>query len=247
MMLSRFDSFHRSYLIKLLIVLFVLAIALTSSISSYISGQWPWQEVPRISHLKQLKAIQKNGLSLPGWQTLNQQIVEIGGHKWSAQEIVPVTATDQTAVWLLLRPQTWARDLPQIDWMDINGMRQWTVDSSKALNFAVASESGSSRSHSVKARFFRGWTQRRTDAVLQWYAWPNGGHPAPSHWFWADQLQQLHNRRRLSWVAVSIQIPIKPLGEIDTAQAEAETLAKLVQSALMKDVFQTSQPVRTMH
>jgi cyanoexosortase B-associated protein len=247
MMLSRFDSFHRSYLIKLLIVLFVLAIALTSSISSYISGQWSWQEVPGISHLKQLKAIQKNGLSLPGWQTLNQQTVEIGGHKWSAQEIVPVTATDQTPVWLLLRPQTWARDLPQIDWTDINGVRQWTVDSSKALNFAVASESGSSRSHSVKAHFFRGWTQRRTDAVLQWYAWPNGGHPAPSHWFWADQLQQLHNRRRLSWVAVSIQIPIKPLGEIDTAQAEAETLAKLVQSALMKNVFQTSEPVRTMH
>jgi cyanoexosortase B-associated protein len=248
MTLSRFDSFHRSYSIKRLVVLFVLAIALVGTIPSYINGQWRWQNVPEVSHLKQLKAIQKNGLSLPGWQTLDQQTVEIGGHKWSAQAIIPAGATaDQPAVWLLLRPQTWAQDLPQIDWTDINGVRQWTADSKKSLKFAVTSKDDGSQSHSIKADFLRGWTHRRTDAVLQWYAWPNSGHPAPSRWFWADQFQQLRHRRRLPWVAVSIQIPIKPLGEIATVQTEAETLGKLVQSTLINRVFQTGETVGQLH
>jgi cyanoexosortase B-associated protein len=68
--------------------------------------------------------------------------------------------------------------------------------------------------------------------VLQWYAWSKGGHPAPSHWFWADQWTQLRDRQRLSWVAVSLQMPIKPLGEIASAQSELEALGKLVQSTL---------------
>ncbi|QYO68318.1 cyanoexosortase B system-associated protein [Leptolyngbya sp. 7M] len=254
MLPSQLDSFYRSTLIKQLVVLMILAIALAGAIPSYLTSQWPWQKVPEISQLKQLKDMQKNGLSLPGWQTLSQRTVEIGGHKWSAQEIVLATVDsqidlqvdsqvdlqmDSQPVWLLLRPQTWARDLPQVDWMDINGVRQWTADSRKALEFTLPvadSQSQPNRTYSVKARFFRGWTQRRTDAVMQWYAWPDGGHPAPSHWFWADQLQQLRHRQHLPWVAVSIQIPIKPLGDIKTAEAEAKALAQLVQTTLMKSL-----------
>lgn len=242
-MLSGFDSFHRSLLIKLLIVLFVLAVALTGAIPGYVNGQWAWRQIPEISQLKLLKVMQKNGLSLPGWQTLEQKTVEIGGHKWSAQAIVPEAKTKAVTpsrpVWLLLRPQTWSKDMPQIDWTDINGVQQWTVDAQRQLSFAVKPVSlVNSAEAQVNARFFRGWSHKRTDAVLQWYAWSNGGHPSPSHWFWADQLMQLHDRQRLAWVAVSIQIPIKPLGEIDPVQSEAKALAELVQSTLISEVFQ---------
>lgn len=236
-------SISRLPLIKFLIVLFVLAIALAGAVPGYFYNSWAWQKTPSISNVKQLKTVQKSGLSLPGWRTIEQKTVEIGGHKWSAQAILPETAATETEIetpqvtWLLLRPQTWEKDMPQIDWTDINGVQQWRTDSHKRLQFAVTPNQQPKDTVQVKARFFRGWTQKRTDAVLQWYAWADGGDSAPSHWFWADQLTQLQHRQRLAWVAVSIQIPIKPLGEIDTAQADAEALGQLVQSTLNTTVF----------
>jgi cyanoexosortase B-associated protein len=222
---------------RLFVVLFVLAIALTNVIPGYLGQPWPWQQVPKVSQIAQLKALQKTGLKLTGWQMLEQKVIEIGGHKWSAQAMVPVTSngaldseTSPDPVWLLLRPQTWDQDMPQIDWVDINGVRQWTTDQQQQISFAAGTAQ-------VEARFLRGWTEKATEAVLQWYARPGGGHPAPSRWFWADQWAQLHQRQRQPWVAVSIQVPIEPLGEIEAVRAEATSLGKLVQSALMTDVF----------
>lgn len=223
---------------KLLAVLFILTLALTSAIPGYLKGHWVWQQVPDIQQVEQLKAIQEQGLSLPGWRILEQDLLELGGHKWSVQAMVPTVAkaaTLQDAVWLLLRPQTWTKDMPQVDWMDINGAQQWTEDSQRQIQFDVQMPEG--ETFPVKARFLRGWSQKRTNAVLQWYAWSKGGHPAPSHWFWADQWAQLRQRQRLAWVAVSIQMPIQPLGEIETAQTEIESLGRLVQSALMKSAL----------
>jgi len=236
------QSTTRSPLLRLLVPLFLLAIALTCTIPGYLGQPWPWQQVPKISQIAQLNALQKTGLELPGWQLLEQKVVEIGGHKWSAQAIIPSSvpasalpdlspANSRSAVWLLLRPQTWDKDMPQIDWMDINGMRQWTTDQQQQLEFAAGETQ-------IEAQFLRGWTERRTQAVLQWYARVEGGHPAPSHWFWADQWSQLRHRQRQPWVAVSLQIPIEPLGEIDAVRAEAASLGKLVQLALMADVFE---------
>ena len=228
----------RPPLLNALVALFVLTIALTHALPGYLGQPWPWQQIPKISQMAQLKALQKTGLDLPGWQTLEQKVVEIGGHKWSAQSMVPAAAgepssqaSSQRPIWLLLRPQTWDKDMPQIDWMDINGARQWTADQQQQLDF----NTGTAR---VNARFLRGWTERGTDAVLQWYARPGGGHPAPSQWFWADQWAQLRHRQRQPWVAVSLQIPIEPLGEIEAMRAEATSLGKLVQSALTADVFE---------
>jgi cyanoexosortase B-associated protein len=225
---------NRLPLVKLLVVLFVLAVALTSTLSGYLGERWVWQQVPELHNVQQLKLVQQKGLALPGWHTLEQNVVEIGGHKWSAQAIVPeteaATATLQQAVWLLLRPQTWAKDLPQIDWVDIKGVQRWDTDSRQQISFTGQSVTG--EPVQVKAHLLRGWTSKRTNAVLQWYAWSKGGHPAPSHWFWADQWTQLRDRQRLSWVAVSLQMPIKPLGEIASAQSELEALGKLVQSTL---------------
>ncbi len=220
-------------LMRLLVVLFVLAIALTSAIPGYLGQPWPWQQIPKLTQTAPLKALQKTGLKLPGWQTLEQKTIEIGGHKWSAQAIVPVGSASEAMpnpVWLLLRPQTWDKDMPQIDWVDINGVRQWTADQQQQLSFSAGTAQ-------VEARFLRGWTERATEAVLQWYAQPDSGHPAPSRWFWNDQWRQLRHRQRQAWVAVSLQIPISPLGEIETVRAEATSLGKLVQLALMADVF----------
>jgi cyanoexosortase B-associated protein len=231
------DQSSRSGFVKLLVILFVLAIALASAVPGYLGGKWTWQQTPQFENLSAFQAVLQDGLALPGWQTVDQQTIEIGGHKWSAQAILPATAGEpspQKTVWLLLRPQTWERDLPQIDWTDINGVQQWETDSRQQIQFTVQPLAHQSR---VTASFFRGWTAQRTSAVLQWYAWADGGHPAPSQWFWLDQWRQLRDRQRLAWVAVSIQMPIKPFGEIETVAAEAETLAQLVQTTLIEQVF----------
>jgi cyanoexosortase B-associated protein len=223
---------QRSPLIPILVVLFILAIALTSAIPNYFSGNWVWRREAKLERVAQLKAIQKAGLALPGWKTLEQDTVELGGHKWSIQAIVPEaqakTATVDDATILMLRPQTWQRDMPQVDWVDINGAQRWTADSLETISLALPD-----RSTTIRARFLRGWHEKRTYAALQWYAWEKGGSPAPASWFWADQASQLRDRHRSAWVAVSILIPIQPLGDIAPVRPEAEALGQLVQTTLM--------------
>jgi cyanoexosortase B-associated protein len=222
-----------SPLTKLLIVLFILSIAAFIAIPNYFTGNWVWKNTPKLENVKELKAIQSTGLALPGWKTLEQGKVDIGGHKWSIQAIVPEAEAQnadlETAPVLMMRPQTWQRDMPQVDWVDVNGAQRWTADSVQSLKFSVP---GSDQPVEVKARFLRGWHERKTYAVLQWYAWKTGGSPAPAAWFLTDQLAQLRDRRRANWVAVSILIPIQPLGDINTVKSQAETLGKLVQSTL---------------
>jgi len=232
MISSRPDS-SRSPRSKLLIVLFMLAIATFITLPNYFTGNWAWQRVSQLEPVETLKAIQSKGLALPGWHTLEQDRLEIGGHKWSVQAIVPeaeaATATIQEATLLMLRPQTWQRDMPQVDWVDINGAQRWTADSMQSLKFAVP---GTGQPIEIETRFFRGWHEKQTYAVLQWYAWKTGGSSAPGSWFWTDQFSQLRDRRRTAWVAVSILMPIPPLGDINTHKPQAEALGKLVQSTL---------------
>jgi cyanoexosortase B-associated protein len=238
-MLSPSDSPNRVPLYKYLIVLFVLTIAVIIAVPNYFTGQWVWKNEIELTNISELRSLQQTGLMLPGWQTVNQQAGEIGGRKWSVQGMIPDAtepATPQNTVWLLLRPQPWHRDMPQVDWMDINGTQQWTTDTKRSLQLTVVNPS-SQIPVSIQARFLRGWNQQRTYAVLQWYAWADGGSPAPSRWFWADQRSQLFHRTRTSWVAVSILIPIKPLGDIETVRSQATELGELVQTALMQDVF----------
>jgi cyanoexosortase B-associated protein len=238
-MISLPQSSARSPIPKLLTVLFILAIATFIIIPNYFTGNWVWQRVPQLEHIKELKAIQTTGLALPGWHTLEQSKLEIGGHKWSVQAIVPdaeaKTATLRDATLLMLRPQTWQRDMPQVDWIDINGAQRWTADSMQSLKFAVPNAVPStSQPIEIETRFLRGWHEKQTYAVLQWYAWKTGGSSAPGAWFWTDQFSQLRDRRRTAWVAASILIPIQPLGDITPHKPQAEALGKLVQSTLTR-------------
>jgi cyanoexosortase B-associated protein len=246
-MMSPLKSFQLPQTLKLLIVLLVLAIAAVPALPNYFTQDWFWNHPPAVPTLEQLKSLQQAGLTLPGWETLNHQIVEIGGKKWSTQTL---SATSPIAepelpnqVQLFLRPQTWYRDQPEVEWMDINGGQRWTADSLQHLHFTVEppSTSGSQAPVIVEARFLRSWSKQQTYAVLQWYAWTKGGSSAPSRWFWADQLTQLRtslqgdrgDRQRMPWVAVSLLIPIQPLGEIESVQPLAESLGQVVQSTLM--------------
>ncbi|MGB3495526.1 MAG: cyanoexosortase B system-associated protein [Elainellaceae cyanobacterium] len=277
--------------LRLLIAVIVLAIATFSILPNYFTGNWLWNTPPVLAQASQLNRLRAEGLALPGWQTLEQQTVSISGSKWSIQAIQPEanvadpegldsqgsdaasstrfspSSQPNRPILVMLRPQVWHREQPQVEWMDINGAQQWTVDhrqriflntegaessssdsellNSESLNLELSNSkplnSGlldlGDRSVSFTARYFRGWSRQQTSAVVQWYAWTTGGSPSINPWFWADQWQQLRDRQRMPWVAVTVLIPIKPLGNIDTARTTAKSLSQTLQAQLIRDVL----------
>lgn len=218
--------------VALVLLLLLLGIG---AVPGYLTGHWSWAQPLPVTTLKQLQKL-RTGLTLPGWQIIEQQQKMIGGHKWSVQVIKQ--EHEQTEAMLLLLPQNGPKDQPQVEWTDIDGVRRWKTDQYRSAHFTVepprALEPGTDVN--VEARFFRGWTDQQTFAVLEWYAWPRGGHPAPSRWFWVDQLAQWRYTR-VPWVAVSILIPIEPLGEVETSWPLAQSLGQTVQAALMAGPF----------
>ncbi|MEM9816236.1 MAG: cyanoexosortase B system-associated protein, partial [Cyanobacteria bacterium P01_D01_bin.6] len=64
-----------------------------------------------------------------------------------------------------------------------------------------------------------------------------GGHFAPGKWFWADQAQQWQQRQRLPWVAVSILLPIEPVGDIRAHREAIIEVAQAVQQGLISSTF----------
>ncbi|NER28756.1 MAG: cyanoexosortase B system-associated protein [Symploca sp. SIO1C4] len=223
---------------RIALLCFLLILIVMGAVPSYWRGNWSLSQLPPVINLKQIRAIRNTGLELTEWKTIQQETVELGGNKWSFQAI---KGDYSKPILLLLRPQDSSKSQPQVDWADINSSRRWNTDSDKMIKFTVESSQlsqsvGASKLEktvTVEARLFRAWTNRQTFAVLQWYAWSEGGHPAPVRWFWAEQLAQLH-RRRVPWVAVCIQIPIRPLGKLEEFQPLATSLAKIVQNALMR-------------
>ncbi len=236
-------ALQRLPLSRMLVLLFLLVIIGLGAVPGYLKGgHWSWQQPLTVATLKQLKSIRQTGVNVPGWRSVTQKEVTIGGHKWSLQEIAPQSAdptnTDPKAM-LLLLPQDSNKSQPQVEWTDISSAQRWQQDSEQRLKFIARVPSSASQPaiQPVEANFFRAWNQRQTYAVVQWYAWTTGGHPAPSHWYWADRLTQLQ-RSRLPWVAVAILIPIEPLGDIETARPQAEALGRSVQTALMQGALQ---------
>jgi cyanoexosortase B-associated protein len=215
---------------QIIIIIILVILLIIGAFPGYLrGGNWTWSDLPQVENINQVKSVLKTGLELPGWQIIKQQEVRIGGHKWSAQMM---KQENSKPVMLLLLPQSYYLNKPEVEWMDINGIERWKTDSNRQLNFTITKNS---RSVSVKARFFRAWNQQ-TFAVVQWYAFNNGGHFSPANWFWQDQLAQLSDRR-VPWVAVCLKIPIEPLGELKDAQSVAESLAKTVQTQLNNTVF----------
>lgn len=215
---------------KIALLLLLVVLVGLGTIPGYLAGgKWQWMAPPKVTTLSELKALKNTGLSLSGWQTVGKEIPTIGEHKWLKQDLINST---QTQAILLLFPQNGPIDQPQVEWSDINGTLAWKTDSEEMKEF-TASEAR------VTARYFRGWTNRQTYAVLQWYAWSSGGHPAPSRWFMVDRLAQLQ-RRRAAWVAVTLLLPTEPLDDIQKSWSKMESLAQTVQSSLMSSALRPS-------
>jgi cyanoexosortase B-associated protein len=233
-------------LIKALILVILMAFATITVLPSYWSGQWPWMTPPGVAQIQSLRTLKTTGLSLPGWQSDYQEIVSFGGNQWSVQQFTPeqasekASAHDQGDFLLLLKPQTEPKNQPEVEWLDLKGAQQWTTDSRRQLRLRATTSTADTLDFDVQANFLRVWNQQQTYAALQWYAWPGAGHPAPGHWFWGDQKAQWQAHQRLPWVAVSLLVPIEPLGNIIGYQEYIEHLGDKVQTALQVQVFKSS-------
>jgi cyanoexosortase B-associated protein len=144
---------------------------------------------------------------------------------------------------LLLLPQNGPRNQPEVEWTDVSGWGKlrwgkWDVAQSRSAQFTATKPANSAENGKipVEAMFFRASTDQETFAVLQWYALPNSGYSSPFRWFLADQLAQLQ-KTRAPWVAVSILIPMEPLGQVETTWPLAKSIGETVQSTLMGRPF----------
>ena len=224
--LSRMQK--RWSILRISLILLLSTLIIIGAAPGYIrGGNWSWLNVPPTANIQQIKGILSTGLGLDNWQIVERQQIKIGGHRWVGQII---KQEDSQPIMLLLKPQTYYLNKPEVEWMDINGLERWKTDSHSQIQFTV---SQGQNSLPTTARFFRAWNQRQTFAVVQWYAFPQGGHYAPSSWFWRDLMAQLGGKR-ISWVAVSLRIPINPLKELETARPFAQSLAEQVQAGLQK-------------
>lgn len=236
-MISGRKLLQQYQLSKIVVLLFLLLLVGAVAIPGYATGRWPWTNPPPVTNLKQLKTLRQEGLTLPGHSALRvQNNVQIGGHRWLVQEIKEIQHPERIAIVLLL-PQNGPKDQPQVEWLDIDGFHRWQREADRPLRFTVKSSSiPNQRPTNVTAQFFRSWTPQQTFAVLQWYAWANGGSPATSRWFWEDSIARLSNRRA-SWVAVSIIVPIQSDVDIELYRPLLKSLGEIVQSRLMAEIF----------
>jgi len=216
---------------QVVVLLLLLLLFAIGSVPGYLTGYWQWKQLAPVTSLNELKHIRNSGLTLPGWQTIEQTEQEIGEHKWSLQVIKKEDSHTQAI--LLLLPQNGPMDKPEVEWTEVNGWGKsrwgkWEIAQYRSANFTVKQPTETK----VEARFFRASTKQETFGVLQWYALPNGGNPSPLNWFLADQLAQWR-KQRVPWVAVSVLIPMEPLGKVEKIWSLAESIGQMVQAALM--------------
>ncbi|MEH2287704.1 cyanoexosortase B system-associated protein [Nostoc sp.] len=236
-MISFSKFFKENQLTQVAALLLLLVLLAMAGVPGYLTGHWQWKQPPAVPTLHELKQIRKTGLTLSGWQTIEQSEQQIGEHNWSLQ-VIKKEGSESQAI-LLLLPQNGPMDQPEVEWTDVNGWGRsrwgkWDVAQSRSAEFTVkpSAQSAANVETKVEARFFRASTPQQTFAVLQWYAMPDDGNPSPFHWFLADQLAQWR-KQRIPWVGVSILIPMEPLGQVETSWSLAQSIGETVQAALM--------------
>lgn len=214
------------------------ALVAIAAVPSYLSGQWPWSADLPVPHSQAVRSLIETPLEIPGWEATYQQEVGIGGDRWSLAEYrrPEGAAPDAESFALLLRPQMSGDQQPEVEWVDLRGAQSWQVNDRHTVRFTTSANEQTAPA-SVTTRYFRGVADRSTLAVMQWYAWPSGGHFAPGKWFWADQAQQWRYRQRLPWVAVSVLLPIEPVGDIRPHTETVTAIAQAVQQSLLTSTF----------
>ena len=227
MVLSLFSSDSKSRIWPRWLTVAVLAAVIAAvAIPQYVSGQWPWQSPPGVPQIRTIRELKETGLAVEGWAQDFQQKVPIGGSQWSVQQLTHVDESEPQQMVLFLKPQGQADDQPEVEWIDLEGSQRWQTSDQRRLRVGTLS-----------IDTFRAWTSTQTFAVAQWYALPKGGHPAPYHWFWRDQTYQWSRRERLPWVAVSVLLPMPPLGDVSLFYSDLENLSQQVQESLENSVF----------
>ncbi|MBD0335923.1 MAG: cyanoexosortase B system-associated protein [Cyanobacteria bacterium Co-bin13] len=220
--------------LKILLVVSLAAIAAFAAPNLLSGGAW--MQPPQVAQIQALRVLRQEGLELPGWTSKGHHAVPINRNDWLLSEYVAQSNPAQTPsvqqMAVLLRPQPDHSNQPALEWVDLAGAQEWTSDSHRTVRFTVESPQG--QPVVVKARFSRGWNQQQTFAVLQWYAWPTGGNFSPNRWFWADQGAQWRSGRRMPWVAVSLLLPIDPLGDIQPYEPFALAVGQQIQATLLQ-------------
>lgn len=219
------DPKSRSWL-RWLVVVVLAAMVAVAATPQYLGGKLPWQSPPSVVHLETIRGLKDTGLSLEGWSENLQQKISLGGDQWSVQQLTDTTGSDLDQMILFLKPQGQSKDQPEVEWIDLQGAQKWETSHHRRLHLG-----------SLHIDTFRAWTSSQTFAVAQWYALPQGGHPAPNHWFWRDQNYQWRRSERLPWVAVAVMLPMPPLGDIALVYPTLERLSQLVQTTLVETVF----------
>jgi cyanoexosortase B-associated protein len=211
-----------------------------AALPNYLSGQWPWSNDLQVPQLAELRELRKTPISVPGWELQHQQEVSIGGNPWGLAEYrLPGhadAAIDGNFI-LLVRPQTSHDKQPEVEWVDLQGSQGWQIDDRHTVRLTVDNASG--QPIPVTARYFRGIGDNRTFAIMQWYAWPTGGHFAPGKWFWADQGRQWRHGERMPWIAVSVLLPIEPVGDIRPHTDAMVAIAQAVHQSLLMSTWQS--------
>jgi cyanoexosortase B-associated protein len=211
--------------IQILLLTFLTILLAIGAVPGYLAGKWQWQNPPAVKSLGELKTIRKQGIQLPGWPTQEQRSVVLGEHPWSIQQMKNDRNEEST---LFLFTQNGPKDQPQVEWAEINGVQRWKTDSDGEQGFEVKL---GDKSVPITTKTFRAWNSKRTYGVMEWYAWTDGGHPSPSHWFFADRMAQLQGKRQ-PWVAVAILIPMEPLDDLNKYRDRLADLAKLAHGQL---------------
>lgn len=225
-MLTSLSKSLRVNLPKVILLLILSGLVVSGALPGYLSGgKWRWTAPPNVAVLPELRSLKKDGIEIPGWQTIEKKNVQIGDHKWMYQELQDST---QTKASVLFFPQARSIDQPQVEWTDLDGSQGWKTDSQREIQIS-----------STSVEFLRAWTRNQTYAVMRWYAWENGGHSAPIHWFISDRIAQWQNRRS-AWVAVTVLLPIEPLEDIDPHRSKLEPLVQTVQSTLTNQILRSN-------
>ncbi|MEA5420833.1 cyanoexosortase B system-associated protein [Spirulina sp. CCNP1310] len=195
------------------------------------SGQTSWRKPFPVENLAALRDLRDTGLTLPGWENEGQAQLNVGGREWSVQ--AAAQRGQRTAIVMIL-PQWGPKEMPGVEWSDIDGFFRWNREGERSLSFTTTNPPTT-----VQARYFlardtaatKVVPHRQTVAVLQWYATPNGGNPSAGWWFWRDQWAQVR-RQRIPWVAVSLRFPIDPSSTLEDVEGDILPLAEAVQEAI---------------
>jgi cyanoexosortase B-associated protein len=222
-----FGSVKKRIPVNHLFLLAFLALLVLGALARDLTHRgWGWMSTPKIANIQQMSRLKKSGIEIPGAKRLDHRKVRIGEGEWSAQI---VESADGSRITVLLKPQVYYKDQPEVEWSDVQSIARWKSEGAPDLVFP--SPSGGT----VTARFYRAW-QTNTFAVVQWYAWLGGGHHDNAAWYWQDQRARL-KRQRTPWIAVSIHIPLEPTKKIDTVRPLALDLARKIQRQLEAEIL----------